>query len=451
MYPLETASFDTPFDLLELDNPLVGRTAELTQIKRIFDTFLHVQTSSISFLSGALGIGKTRLLHEVEHRFLHNQEKIKVIRSRATAHQKEIAYSLITAILRNTIEEKETPISLPSDLNALIPQLEAYESPCEATVDFTLPPTDPQLIVDRIRITVLEWFEKRCKNGPLILLLEDLQWADRSSFRLLEELLLRQSQNLCILACARDELWSRFADPFLGANTNRIRLTAFTHAEVDCFLNSIKKSELPPRIQKAIHDLSLGNPFFARQLLRSFEEREETSARDALSLPISIEAAIQSRLDHLPTFEKELCKSASILQRAFSTDEIAALLNRPKSDVHRCLVSLIRREFLCPQIEKRGPRRFSFRSSIVGDVAYRLLSEEKRKEQHLCAARLFSQNEFHDPGGNSATFRLWWETYAGGSALCSRLYALSTSRRCVCSSSNFYAGHGTNASSSQST
>src|SRR5207245_9315307 len=149
-----------------------------------------------------------------------------------------------------------------------------------------------------------------------------LQWADAVSLELLDDLVDRHAP-LLVFATARPELGESHPDLFAGRDVLRIEPRGLVTSDVAHMARAILGRDLPDAVVRAVAERTAGNPFFVKQIVLELGEGgalESTVARspDDLPLPLTVEAAVQSRLDHLPPAEKDLVRRASVYGRSFS-------------------------------------------------------------------------------------------------------------------------------------
>jgi tetratricopeptide (TPR) repeat protein len=245
---------------------------------------------------------------------------------------------------------------------------------------------DPRLMADRLRLALSDYFAALSQRGVVGLMLEDLQWADPESLECLKELWERLSQErFLVFMTARPELLEQSPDIFADMSAIDIKLRGIGSADVGKLAASIALEPVSEPLVKAIAEHTSGNPLFVEQIVLTLRDRKELGpqVRD-LPLPISVEAAIQSRLDHLSADEKELCKRASVLGRPFSSKDVEALGGK---DAESLLKSLRRRDLIVSRSGSRSrEKEYRFQSPMIGSVAYRLLTKEDRERLHLRAA-----------------------------------------------------------------
>ncbi len=180
-------------------------------------------------------------------------------------------------------------------------------------------------------------------------------------------------------------------DLFSAAEVHAIQLRGLSRADVGRLATYAAKRRLPDALTARIHERTAGNPFFVQQIVAALAERGELQQPpEELPIPLTVEAAVQSRLDLLPSAEKDLVKRAAIYRRPFSAPDVQAL---GPVEPGLLLRSLRRRDLVVPR--KRG--LFDFRSALTGHVAYRMLADDLRVALHRDAARWLETREDVDP------------------------------------------------------
>jgi tetratricopeptide (TPR) repeat protein len=422
---------------------VLGRQAELLQLQLAVEGVRQDGRAVAVVVSGPPGIGKSRLREELQRLLEQAPSPVGLLAGRAEPLRRHNAYALLRSAFlgrarRGALLEgwpRLEPEAPAEERVAAVLALAREATGEEAAPDWaealgellgapfqsaalaaTIAP-DPQWAADRLRLAVHDWFAAACDRGPVALLLEDLQWADTASLDLLEELLERLAERpLLVFVSARPELFESGRTLFEGRNVIRLQPRGLGPADVARLAQSLAGRALPENLLRAVAERSAGNPLFVREILFELRERgllDESGS--SLPLPISVEAAVQSRLDHLLPAEKDLCKRASIFGRPFTVAEVEAL---GAVDVAALLGSLGRKELLAWRSRSRGSteREYQFRSSLVSDVAYGMLAPELRAELHRRAAAHLAQEPATDPAELGRHFELGGEPDAAGAA-----------------------------------
>jgi len=395
----------------------VGRAAELAQLATACRTVREESRAVTVLVTGPPGIGKShlrwelvRLLEEEEND--HDEEPYFVLSARANPGRRGVGLDLWGSILAGfavwgadrhgwprlygagDLEVRRQAVHRITEA-AMGPGPTADETAIffGALLGVDMPPSavleaarqDPRLMQDRLRLGIMDWLAALAEAAPVAVVLEDVHWADEGSRSLVEDIgeQLADSPVLFFLT-ARPQLIEDHPEFLAGAASQKLTLGGLRGAEIEklvpVFLGG---KSLPPETTRLLAERSAGNPLFVEQIaLALLEEGRLGGPVDDLPLPLTVEAAVQSRLDHLSTQEKALCKRAALFPRPFTTDDLAAIgFAEPKAH----LVSLTRRDIFASRSRPGPPRRreYRFRSSIVRDVAYRMMARALRDDLHL--------------------------------------------------------------------
>ena len=380
----------------------VGREAELAQLRRAVRTLDEDGGAVTLLVIGGPGVGKTHLRWEMAQ-ILEREvdDPPLVLSARAEPLHRDAAFSLFRELLIARAWAGQESAGWPSlDASAPIDERrgavialarEADLDPtflaellgigAEVSEELTVARRDPRLMADRLRLALSDWLAALSDAGPVALLLDDLQWADGPSLDLLEELVGQLADApLLVLGCARPELLDARPQIFQGALAARIEPRPLLVSEVEELAGALVGRPLPEGLARRLTDRTGGNPLFVEQIVRALDaEGRLDAAAGELPLPLTVEAAVQSRLDQLPSAEKELCKRAALVERPVTTEELESL---DVHDARTLLPSLVRRGLLVARGRSRGLRRYRFRNPLVRDVAYAMLGPSLCAELH---------------------------------------------------------------------
>jgi tetratricopeptide (TPR) repeat protein len=251
------------------------------------------------------------------------------------------------------------------------------------------------------------FFESMSERSPVVLVFEDLHWADSALLGFIDYLLeWSKSSPLMIVGLSRPESSDLRASEGLR-NATTLRLGPLRDQEMDRLIRGLVPG-IPEDITERIRDRAEGVPLYAvetvRMLLdRGLITRDGTSCSpagpiDSLEVPESLHGLIAARLDGLPQTERRLLSDASVLGKTFTVHALEHLTGSPIEHVEPVLRSLVQKEILFVQADVRSPERgqYGFLQALVREVTYGTLSKRDRKTRHLAAARYLESERLSD-------------------------------------------------------
>jgi tetratricopeptide (TPR) repeat protein len=399
-----------------LEAPFVGREAELRLIKSLFHAAADEQRARLVSVLGVAGVGKSRLAWEFFKYVDGLSDLVWWHRGRCLAYGDGVAYWALAEMVRGRIGALETdaPDTTAAKLRGT---MEAhFPDPEErAWVEERLLP-----LVGLGERTIAEqedllpawrrFFERLAEQSPLVLVFDDLQWADAGLMAFIEHLL-DWSRNLAIfvVTLARPEIADRHPG-FPGAtrSATTLPLDPLTDLAMDELLHGLVPG-LPDDVRSQIRDRADGIPLYAVETVRMLLDRglleqagseyRITGPVGSLEVPETLHALIASRLDGLAEAERALLQDAAVLGRTFTQRGIAALSGFGEAEIEPLLASLLRKEILYLETDPRSPGRgqYGFLQALVQKVAYETLSRRERRSRHLAAADFLSRESGMDP------------------------------------------------------
>jgi class 3 adenylate cyclase/tetratricopeptide (TPR) repeat protein len=232
------------------------------------------------------------------------------------------------------------------------------------------------------------FFEGLAERSPLVLVFEDLHWADEGLLDFVDHLIDWATQVPLLVVCtARTELLVR--RPGWGGgkpNATTLSLSPLSDEETARLLAELtERPLLPAETQAALLTHAGGNPLYAEEYARMLAERSDAGE---LALPETVQGIIAARLDALAADEKELLQDAAVIGKVFWLGALAAIGGRERWTVEEALHRLERREYV--RRERRSSvaseTEYAFRHILVRDVAYEQIPRAARAEKHRRAA-----------------------------------------------------------------
>ncbi|NUO48523.1 MAG: hypothetical protein HOV80_06670, partial [Polyangiaceae bacterium] len=228
----------------------------------------------------------------------------------------------------------------------------------------------------------LAWLEKVTEK-PLVIVVEDLPWADDASVGWLDRALRRfVNRPWLIVATTRPNLDDRFPLLWEDAAPQRIALGAISERAASELVLIAAGEDLDVQTRASVVERANGHPFLLEELLR------HVVLGGPSTLPDSVLAMVQLRLGRLASSERRLLRLASVLGERFSDADLKALAG---SEVQATLASLERAEVVGPEPE---PGRWAFRHALVREAAYEsMIAEDRRRAHEAAAAALETRGE----------------------------------------------------------
>ena len=404
---------------LGLSAPMVGRTAELGRMVSAFDEMLRGRAQVVS-LTGEAGVGKSRLLQE----WLATLEAGRRLTSVSVRHAVcsalgEQPYAVFAAFFREaygvapgdslTVARQKLAAGLAAlggeeEETATIASLLGYVLGVEAADRFRH--VEPEQLKRQIFLAMRRLIERRLQQGPVVLTVENLHWADAASVELLQVVLDRLAdQPLMLVATCRPGAELRTLATTRAAHTE-IRLVPLSPLQSETLLAAYlgeSTAGMPPRLRQLVLGRSSGQPFYLEEILRGLIAagvlvREETgwtctAAAAAADVPPTIQGLLVARVDRLPDGTRHALHEAAVLGPVFDAVLLREVASQPDA-LTAALEQLRGADFLEDAAGLADgvtgaprDRRYRFTSALLQEVAYQSLLLRRRTELHARAGQ----------------------------------------------------------------
>jgi tetratricopeptide (TPR) repeat protein len=368
---------------------LVGREREVAALREAFERARQEQAPQLVTLVGVPGIGKSRLVYELQQIADADPELVAWRQGRCLAYGDGVAFWALAEVVKAQagIDEQDTDEEAAKKLHAAVADALAEEADVRWVESHLRPlvglETETGLGGDRRGEAFAAWrrfLEALAEKRPLVLVLEDLHWADEGLLDFVEELIdWLHGVPLLVVCSARPELLERRPGWVGGKlNASTLGLSPLSNDETAVFIAQVlERVLLPAEIQQALLERAEGNPLYAEQFAELYRERG--SAED-LPLPETLQGVVAARLDGLSTEEKALLQDASVLGKVFWV----GALRRGEGETTGVLHSLARKGFLTHQRRSsiEGEGEWAFAHMLLRDVAYGQIPRAERAEKH---------------------------------------------------------------------
>ncbi|MFQ5458216.1 MAG: AAA family ATPase, partial [Myxococcota bacterium] len=395
--------------------PLVGRAAELSQLRSCFDR-LSGNLAQIVAMTGVAGSGKSRLLYEFKQA-IANEDAV-FLEARCSPLTQMVSYGPWIDMLRGYFELKRgEPCEVSCDKVAH--KLEVLglntEQVCPYVCRSLGLPADglgelaPEEVQRRTFHAIGALITAESRRRPAVVIIEDLQWIDEPSLETLAMMVskLKDARVMVILSHRPDyqPTWRTHAA------FTRLNLAPLDEAETREIIRSIAGGELPAELERRILVKAEGYPFFTEELMRALVDDgylvrgngtvELTRPVGDIQIPDTVQDLIGARLDRLGASAKRVVQVASVIGRQFCAAHVANLLSDEGIDVPGELEGL-EGNGLIHRKSVLSAEEFRFGESLTQEVAYEsLLHRESRKLHDRVAALLEGAAEGADAEGSA--------------------------------------------------
>jgi class 3 adenylate cyclase/tetratricopeptide (TPR) repeat protein len=391
-----------------LEAPLTGRDAELRTIKDMFHAIADRRMPRLVLVSGPAGVGKSRLGWEFEKYADGVAQEVWWHRGRCVSYGEGVAFWALAEIVRQRLGIAEEDLAevaaakLRDGLDRFVPDPteRTYAGVRLSRLLGVVFAGDSGATLSREELFA-GWrlfFERLAAVQPLVLLVEDAQYADAGLLDFLDYLIdWGRDLPVYVLVFARPELGQ--VRPGFGTGRNRSTLTLdpLDPASMDRLVDALVPG-MPTSARSKITSQAQGIPLFAVETVRSLIDRDIvqpvggiyrlTGNVGELVVPDSLHALLAARLDALDPAVRRLVSDAAVLGTTFPAEALIAVSGRDEPTVRTALADLVRREVLSVSADPLSPERGSYRFSqeMLRQVAYDTLSRRDRKSRHLTVA-----------------------------------------------------------------
>ncbi|HET8978526.1 MAG TPA: adenylate/guanylate cyclase domain-containing protein [Solirubrobacteraceae bacterium] len=333
-----------------LEGPLVGRERELRLLTAAWERAVDEAGCHLFTLLGVAGVGKSRLVAEL---LAGARATATVLQGRCLHYGEGITFWPLLDALRSAGDEAESVIEQLGGRGAATPE---------------------ELFFDVRRL-----LERLAAARPVILHVDDLQWAEPMLLDLLDHIAeLSRGAPILLLCCARPELLED--RPSWGGgklNATTALLEPLPAADCERLLEHLG-GDLAPAARAGVITASEGNPLFLEEMAALMRERGTPA------IPPTIQALLAARLERLPAEQRELLECGAVEGEVFHRLPVRALAgHRTAAEIDEAIAGLVRKELIRPHAPTLGDgEAFRFRHLLIRDAAYDSLPKRTRAQLH---------------------------------------------------------------------
>jgi DNA-binding CsgD family transcriptional regulator/tetratricopeptide (TPR) repeat protein len=366
----------------DLAGPPIGREHELDLLGRLLEE-ASVGSPRFVFLTGEPGIGKTRLLEELLRQA--EDRGCLALRGAAAEFEPDLPFGLVVDTFDEYLESlfptafNRLAAEDLSELAGVFPSLRGLDAGTH----------EPSTPAERFRAhrAIRELIAGLALTRPLVVVLDDLQWADGASLELASHLLRRRPEAPVLVAGSfrRGQVDHGFVSAI-----ERATLEADGVSQIE--LGPLPRSDarrlidVGPAEYERLYEASGGNPFYLLELARMGADKHTASLEDDIEVPVAVATAIRDELDSLSTSARLLAESAAVAGDPFDLDLAGASGAMAEPGVLDALDDLAAHDLVRPT---EVPRRFHFRHPLVRRAVYEASTPGWRIAAHRrCAEAL---------------------------------------------------------------
>ena len=371
--------------------PLIGRESELELLTNTFDRTVRDRRANLFTVYGEAGVGKSRLARE----FVDGLEGATVLRGRCLPYGEGITYWPLAEMVKT--------VAGISDDDPIEEAFEKLKACCEdeAVADLlglasgVLEALEGDRSPQEIAWAARAFVEKLAETQPVVLVFEDIHWAEEPLLDLVEHLAGWVRAPLLLLCLARAELLE--VHPGWGGGRVRataIELDALGRSESELLVEALLEGEegcIEADVRHSLLEKTEGNPLFVEETIRMVLDRG--GKRGVERIPDSLQALIGARIDRLPPAHRSVLRRAAVVGRVFWAGAIEHL-SPDVPDVRETIGDLLLRDFLLPESRSSisAEDAFRFKHVLIREVAYGGLSKSARADHHARFAGWLAEN-----------------------------------------------------------
>ncbi|MEP6973484.1 MAG: adenylate/guanylate cyclase domain-containing protein [Actinomycetota bacterium] len=374
-----------------LDLPIVGRERELEMLQHTLDRAIEDGRCHVVTVFGPAGVGKSRLIREFLDRV---STGATTLTGRCLSYGEGITYWAIGEMVRQAagIGEDDDLEAARAKLAAILPDHPDVTQRLGAAIGLI----DQPFAAEETFWAIRRSLEISGETRPLVVLVDDIHWAEPTLLDLLHFLVEECSASVLLLCSSRRELLEEH--PEWAEESSRTRTLTLEPLAADesarVMRNLLGVADLDTSIVDRVTEAADGNPLYLEQMLSMLIDqgaiRHEnggwvtTTALARVEVPPTIAALLTARLDRLAPSERTVIERSSVIGQVFDRGAVEALVPPPvQPEVEPCLRRLTTKELVAPfDGSMAGEETFRFLHALIRDAAYRGILKRTRAELH---------------------------------------------------------------------
>lgn len=392
----ERSSAEPPRTLLGKPTPCVGRDRELSVLLGLMGEVVSDGVARVAQVTAAAGVGKSRLRHELCTRIARDHRDALLLVARAEAFRANASLDMIGQIVREgagigpddddataraRLAARAACVSAlgrePSEIAALLGEIASVHFDDAASPRLAAARRDNRVIGELMLDAWLTWLGAEVAQHPVVLVFEDLHWADGQTVRYVDMALREHAERpVFVLAVARPDVRERFPALWKDRAVQEIALPPLTARAAERLVRAALTSLPAPDVDRIVRQAE-GNPLYIEEMVRAAASGATNDA------PASVVAMMQSRLESFDASARRVMRAASVFGESFLVDDVCALVTDGE-DVRAVVALLVDRE-----VVSRRPHdgELAFRHALLREAAYAMFTPDDRERAHALAAQ----------------------------------------------------------------
>ncbi len=415
-----------------LKSPMIGRETEFEAVCQAIAR-LRNGAGGIVNIVGEAGLGKSRLVaeaHDAEVKARPADTRPRWVEGRCRSYGGSMAYLLWLDVLRALLSVKldDSAQHVLNKLRQQVQRIKQFDHPYPERIGKIYPylghlmslplETDAEASMDDLEGERLKrgtfraietLIEGMARQRPLVIVCEDLHWADPTSLELLERLLKLTDRVPLLFVCVLrpeiehgGQLVKRITAQQTSQNRTNLWLVPLSSAETEALIeNLLQAGEIPPQLKARILNHAEGNPFYVEEIIRSLMDRgvvvqeaqtgqwKVTDEVVNITLPPTLYGILMARIDRLPEAARRVLQIASVIGRIFRY----RILQRVTENTRHLdrILGLLQREDLIRPRAGTPEVEYIFKHHFIQEVAYNSMLKHEQQTFHRRVARALEQ------------------------------------------------------------
>ncbi|UAB79377.1 AAA family ATPase [Erythrobacter sp. SCSIO 43205] len=386
--------------------PLIGRKS---QTHELHDKWAKAQdgTLQVCMVEGEAGVGKSRFVADFIHSLDHTNATF--IPCFCAPHSRQAALRPFITRLRNMAgaSDHQSQPSLETFDNRLAPgtsELDRHMLGALIGLDTPAPQEVAAMNAGQLRRStisaILNQIDLLAQQAPVVVLMEDMHWADPTTFELLEGFLSQgDAGRIMVIMTARPDIHDIWQ---VSKSIARIELPPLTDEEAGALINQVLGAKASPSMVEAITERASGIALFIEELTKAILDSEAhvpgsaaegLGVQSSFTLPETLQDSLLARLDQLGE-AKRIAQIASVVGREFTIADLARVAPDLTPLIERGCKKLLEAGLTVAMPGKA--EEFQFRHVLIQEIAYSTLVRGERREYNACLLEALEQNDGKD-------------------------------------------------------